>query len=375
MADRNAIPRTPQPDARPGWKLRIEERFGLLDPIQIVVFRSFGTPDLLHLRGRVRERKGVEGTSQESSVWQNVVNSLHRLESDEIPGARLRAHFAGRTWDATTDTEGYFVLNLDLPEPLPPGWHDVRLELVESVGTAAERFVVEPVLVPAPDAEFAIISDVDDTVVRSRSADFFRMLAIVFSQGAHDRVVVPGIPAFYRALERGPDGRGRNPVFYVSMSGWNLYDLFTEFMDLNDIPRGPLFLSDLRFLEEKSAVMASGRHKYDSIDLLLRTYPELPFVLIGDSGMRDPELYREVVRSHPGRIRAIYIHDVSESGRDEEVQRIAAELEREGVPMMRAEDLTRAAEHAAGHGLIRAAEVDEVRREVERQTHSGKDPD
>lgn len=173
----------------PGWLLRLEERLGLLNPVQLLVFRSFGTPDALHLRGRVIEKKGVEGTTEKTSTWQNVLNTLHRLESTEIPGAQVRAHFQGRSWDTTSDEEGYFL---------------------------------------------------------TRSTEFFRQLSIIFGNGARDRVTFPGVPALYRALTRGPDGEGHNPVFYVSMSGWNLYDLLEEFLDINDIPPGPLFLNDLR---------------------------------------------------------------------------------------------------------------------------------
>lgn len=367
MPDPNAIPRTPDPHARPGIKLRVEDRLGLLDDIQLLPFHSFGTPGLLHLRGRVREQKGVEGTTERSSLWRNASNTLHRLESDEIPGARVRARLGGRTWETTTDGEGYFVLDVQPPEPLAPGWHDVELELVESVGRPACPTARAQVLVPSPDAEFGIISDVDDTVIRTRSTDLLRELEILFGKGATERVAVPGIPALYRALELGPDDRGVNPVFYVSMSGWNLYDLLEEFMRLNRLPRGPLFLSDLRVMEGASEVMGSARHKWDSIDLLMRVYPELSWVLVGDSGMHDPELYREVVQRHAGRVRAVYIHDVSPSGRDDEVARIAAELREHGVPLLRMEHAVHAAEHAREQGLISPRGVDEVRREVQEQ--------
>lgn len=367
MPNPDAVPRTPDPGAKPGWKLRLEDRLGLLDPVQLLVFRSFGTPRLLHLRGRVRERKGVEGTTEASPLWRNVSNTLHRLESDEIPGARVRARLGGRTWETTTDGEGYWVLDLEPEAPLEAGWHEVEVELVESVGRPAGRTATARVLVPSPGAEFGVISDVDDTVIRTRSTDFLRELEIVFGRGARDRVAFPGVPALYRALARGPDDRGDNPVFYVSMSGWNLYDLFDEFLRMNDIPAGPLFLSDLRVLEGPSEVMGSARHKWKSIDLLMRVYPELPFVLVGDSGMHDPELYREVVERHPGRVRAVYVHDVSPPERDDEVERIARELEARGVPLLRMENTLRAAEHAREIGLISGRGADEVRREVERQ--------
>ena len=364
MSTKHAVPRTPKPEAEPGLKLRFEDRFNLLDPIQVMPFQSFGTPGYLHVRGRVIEQQGVEGKTERSQTWQNVLNMLQRLDSDEIPGATLRAHFRGRTWEATSDEEGYFVFDLEVDEPIDPGWHEVEVELVESVGKPAERTVQASVLVPSPEARFAVVSDVDDTIIETHSTAFVEQLAILFGKDARERTSFPGVPALYRALAEGADGTGHNPIFYVSQSGWNLYDLLVEFLKVKEIPRGPLFLSDLSVIEDKSAVLGHDRHKFVSIDLLLRTYPDLPFILVGDSGMRDPELYQELARKHPGRIRAIYIHDVSPPERDREVRRIAEELEQEGIPLLRMEHADRAAEHAADAGFINHEQLEAVRQAV-----------
>ncbi len=237
---------------------------------------------------------------------------------------------------------------------------------METLGEPAQRRVRVEVLVPPADAEFAVISDLDDTVIESHANELFRQITILFGESARTRTPFPAIPALYRALRHGPDDRGINPLFYVSKSGWNLYDLFKEFMDANRIPRGPLFLSDLRVIEDKSQVIGSDLLKFESIDLLLRTYHGLAFVLIGDSGQRDPETYRNVVREHPGRIKAIYIRDVSDPERDREVDRIASELAAEGVPLIRGETTLRLAEDAAGRGLISGDGLEEVRADAAR---------
>lgn len=365
--DTSARAASSETGGKPGWKLRLESRFGLLDPIQVLVFRSYGTPTSLHVRGRVTERKAVEGTSKKTSTWRNILNTLHRLESDEIPGATIRAHLHGRHWEAVTDHEGYFAIDVAPAEPLDAGWHEVELELVASVGEPERRFVSEQVLVPRVDAAFGVISDLDDTVIETHSTELLQTIATLFGGGAHDRVVVPGIPAFYRALADGGRGRGGNPIFYVSKSTWNLYDLFEEFLDVNGFPRGPFFLTDQRLLEAPSPVMGRENHKFDSIRTLLRTYPTLPFILVGDSGMKDPEIYESIVENHPGRILAVYIHDVSPPERDREVQEIAEALAAQGVPLVRMTDVRDAAAHAAAQGWISDEGLAAVLRDLERR--------
>jgi phosphatidate phosphatase APP1 len=102
-------------------------------------------------------------------------------------------------------------------------------------------------------------------------------------------------------------------------------------------------------------------HKLGIIRTLLKTYPGLPFVLIGDSGEEDPEIYHQAAIEHPGRVRAIYIRDVTSPERDREVHAIAEKLRRHGVEMVLTGDTGRAAEHAAGIGLIPPKAVDRVR--------------
>ena len=365
MGNKHAIQRKPEPDSKPGIKLRIEDRFSLLDAITILPYRSFGTEDGFRVWGRVVEDRELRGSADEASTWRNVVDMIQRFESDEIAGARLRAHFDGRQWETTSDKEGFFVFDLDLENPVESGWHDVRIELLESVGEPAQRETAARVLVPSRDAQFAVVSDLDDTVIETRNTDFFRKIAIVFGKHAGERIPFPGVPALYRALEKGADGNRQNPIFYVSKSGWNIYDLFEEFLEMNDIPKGPLFLSDLRFFEDKSRVMANDEHKFENIDLLLRTYPDLPFILIGDSGMKDPERYELVARAHPGRIKAVYIHDVTSESRDREVDVIARKFRDDyGIPFITGETTLSIAEHAAEIGLITNSAVDDVRRDV-----------
>jgi len=163
--------------------------------------------------------------------------------------------------------------------------------------------------------------------------------------------------AFYDALQRGPEGQAYNPIFYVSSSPWNIYDLLEDFLDVHGVPAGPLFLKDWSL-----TVLGKHRdHKLGIIRRLLATYPELPFVLIGDSGEEDPEIYSQAVREHPGRIRAIYIRDVTTAARDAEVRAIAEEVRGLGVEMVLAPDTAVAAEHAASIGLIAPDSVPEIR--------------
>jgi hypothetical protein len=84
-------------------------------------------------------------------------------------------------------------------------------------------------------------------------------------------------------------------------------------------------------------------------------YPHLPLLLVGDSGQEDPEIYHEVVGLFPGRVRAIYIRNVSpDAGRVSAISALAERVLAAGSTLVLAEDTVAAARHAAAHGWIAA---------------------
>lgn len=354
--------RAPSPQS-PGMKVRLEEKLGLLDDLRIVGYAGHGTDTALHVEGRLLERDPDAGDPAEAGVWESIKATFHRLDSDEIPGARVRVRFRDGEWDAWTDNEGYFTVSVPLAAPLEPGWHEVHLRIVSSVKADDFPSTTAPILVPSPDAEFGVVSDLDDTVVQSSATDLLRNIQVLFAGDASTRSPFAGVADFYHALVAGPDDRGVNPIFYVSRSGWNQYDLFVNFFEEQGIPRGPIYLQDLALRESKSSAIGNEQHKRDRILRLLESYPRLPFVLIGDSGQEDPETYRMIVHQRPGRIRAVYIRDVSpDDSRDERVKRIARELTERGTPTALVSTSAEAAEHAAAHGLVSRQGLERVRR-------------
>jgi len=99
------------------------------------------------------------------------------------------------------------------------------------------------VLVPSASARFGIISDIDDTVISTHVSNKLKMVLTVILSNEHTRKPFEGVAGLYRALQRGMTGED-NPIFYVSNSAWNLYTLLLEFLNLQNIPLGPLLLRD-----------------------------------------------------------------------------------------------------------------------------------
>jgi phosphatidate phosphatase APP1 len=341
-----------EPRTMNAWTSRIARLAGRRARRQLVVpYRGYGTAEVWYVRGRVLADNGLAPAAEADRRRRNLLNTLRRLRARGAAGAGVRARGAGTFEETTADNEGFFNLKLHPCAPWEPGklWYPVDLELAGDTAHA-----VCPVLVPPPDAEIGIISDIDDTVIRTDVTRLIAMLRIVLLTNAHTRLPFPGVAAFYRALHR-----ERNPIFYVSSSPWNFYDLLEHMWEIQDIPLGPLFLQDYDLKVQRFG-QGHHTHKLAAIRTLLDTYPTLDWVLIGDSGQQDPEIYRQVVRDFPGRIQAVYIRDVTSERRDREVHAIAKEVEALGVPMLLVRGTVTAAEHAAAHGLLAADSLAEI---------------
>jgi phosphatidate phosphatase APP1 len=335
------------------------------DPIRIDPYRGHGNATDIYISGRVLDDEGIEQPDPDHSRWQNLKAMYKRFASDEIPGVRVRARLYDMQQETRTDHEGYYTFRFQPQTPLDSEklWHEVHLELLDQViPDQGEVRATGEVLIPPDGAECAIVSDLDDTVIRSRAFSFWKNWKTLLLNNAYTRTPFAGVPAFYQALQRGSSGSAQNPFFYLSSSLWNVYDMFVDFMEIYNIPKGVLFLTDAGIDREKFITSGHRNHKISAIEKLIELYPNLPFILIGDSGQKDAEIYADIVRDYPGHVAAIYIRDVTHDERRQEIQRITDELHTQyGVDMLHVAHTAEAVEHAAQHGFVDPATIERVR--------------
>ena len=353
----------------------LTKKLGLNDPVQIVPYRTYGTATRLYIKGRVLEDKNISGAQDKDTIFNNLLNMYKRFESDEVPGARLKIILGDEEHEIVTDKEGYFVLNLQPVMPIVNEqlWHPIPVQLVSApIPFDASLEVMAEVMIPPADAEYGIISDIDDTVVKTGATNLLAMSRATFLHNAKTRLPFAGVAEFYKALQLGRNGRRSNPFFYVSSSPWNLYDLLKDFLDLNGIAAGPLLLRDFGLEHKEGDANGHKGHKLKEIKQIMYAYPHLQFVLIGDSGQEDPVIYREVVKEFPGRILAIYIRDVKLPERKKVAVDISESLRENKVEMIVVENTVEAAEHAAANGLIYTGAIPAI--EQEKKEDKGEAP-
>jgi phosphatidate phosphatase APP1 len=317
-------------NSRPPADFRIEPYIGHGGPHGVVV------------RGRVLDDPEPSEAVEGEGVGAAVRRTLRHFVTDELPGVPLRVAVAGTTVETVTDAEGYFVAQLRPdPDELTSPWVSGTVELSgEYRGLTGPHTTPLEVRVPGPDASFGIISDVDDTILETGVQRVGRMVRRTITGSALTRTPFPGASELYRDL-----AARVNPVFYISSSPWNLHAFLVAFLRHREFPLGPVLLRDLL------GTTAGREQKTARITEVMDLHPELSFVLIGDSGEADPEVYAEVVQTNPGRILAVYIRETRLDPGDGRVERVSGAWAHD-VPFVLAADSDAVRRHATDLGLL-----------------------
>jgi phosphatidate phosphatase APP1 len=326
------------------WDAARLRRAGTAVPadFRIESYGGHGGPHGVVVRGRVVDDPPPSEATEGEGVVAAVRRMLRHFVTDELPGVPLRVTVGDAAAEVVTDDEGYFVARLrPRPDTLTAPWTRGSVELAAPYrGLAAGHLTVVDVRVPDPAARFGILTDVDDTILETGVQRVGRMVRQTLTGSALTRTPFPGAPELYRDL-----AAGANPVFYVSSSPWNLHDFLTAFLQHRDFPMGPLLLRDL-------LGSSSGREpKTGRIHEVLDLHPDLPFVLLGDSGEKDPEIYADAIRTHPGRVLAVYIREVRLDPGDGRVEQVSSTVGAD-VPFQLVADSDAVRRHARELGLV-----------------------
>lgn len=321
-------------------------------PVEIRPFSGFGTDGWARVGGRV-----VVGAAETpdrkvrppASTWQAVRANLSNFITFEVPYAHVRIEINGRTQVVSADREGYVDAELT-DMPLPPGRHSVTLTPVQPAGEAAQGTVH----VPDPAADIAVVSDIDDTIIDSGIAHgVVATVTTALLRDSATRVPLLGAPELYRALARETNGGAQRPFFYLSTSPWNLAGFLEGFLVQHGFPSGPLMLTDWGPGSAGLFRIATRAHKLTVLRRLEQHLSDVRFVLLGDSGQEDVEIYTAFALERPGRVAAIYVRRAGKppTVKQQRIARCAEALRLAEVPFVLAADSAAMLQHAQTHGL------------------------
>lgn len=241
-----------------------------------------------------------------------------------------RQRFVERTQLFRVDSESFKDIDVRLggaTHRLPATGFDGRSSLPVEIPTAGltptRRWLKATVQMPhgdprhfsgrmqlVPPEGLSVVSDIDDTIKVSQVRERHQLLLNTF---AREFVAVPGMAARYDDL-KAIDG---TRFHYVSGSPVQLYPPIAAFLRTGGFPAGSVHLRESTSIRNVIPGHGATRtHKLAAIGQLLADFPQRRFLLVGDSGEADPEIYAELARAHPAQIAGIRIRDVTGEAAD-----------------------------------------------------------
>ncbi|MFC7537861.1 phosphatase domain-containing protein [Sphingomonas sp. GCM10030256] len=296
--------------------------------VRVLAYAGYRNSRVVRLKGRIVRHEEPLNTGKGRLARLRAMLEIYN--SNELAGIGVRCEGYGQKLDAISDAEGYFEFELAVEQALPPStcWEHVTLTAPDRL--AQQPSIKVPILAPGTDGNWGIISDIDDTIIETGATNFLKNWRRVLVDQPHDRLAVPGASSLYKMIARDHPDPAR-PFFYVSSSPWNLYGFIAEFMELNGIPHGPMFLKDYGIDPSQFIRKGHEEHKLAAIETVFAFYPDLRFLLIGDNGQRDVSIYAKVVSDFPGRVAAVFIRDVDSSCRSGPEADLLRQIEGSGV--------------------------------------------
>lgn len=281
--------------------------------VTVLSLDGYGSPKWVRVFSRVMMApdSDFEGGRRVAKVIADGVRGWRNFVSAPVPFAQVRVTVANQSFEIAADRGGIVDEVIELPDgvELPAGWQEVRLE-----APGAEPITVQ-VQIIGDASTTGVICDIDDTVVVTKLPRPFLAAWNSFVLDEHARTPTPGMAVMMeRLLSRSPVGpdQQRAPVFYVSTGAWNVAQTLTRFLTRNLYPQGPLLLTDWGPTEDRW-FRSGQQHKVEQLARLAEEFPQMRWVLIGDDGQHDPQIYANFARQHPESVRAIIIRELTYS--------------------------------------------------------------
>lgn len=263
--------------------------------------------------GVIKRLLELDDTQLQSEVFQRRADAFL---FQRVVGERVTVTLGNRRIDAgQSDRVGHFQRSIDLAdddiEALAEGTGGACRWLTYGAAVTDDDDRVDAVrrtAIPATgriqlvdDEGMSVISDIDDTVKVTNVANRRELLANTLLR---EFSAVPGMAEIYRRWQE-----AGTAFHYVSASPWQLASCLSGFLRDTGLPSGSMHLKLFRLKDSTplGRLPSRKRSKRRTIEQILVDFPRRNFLLVGDSGERDPEVYAEVARRHPDRVAGVAI--------------------------------------------------------------------
>lgn len=247
------------------------------------------------IKGAVLKRKPLLLSQQKNWVF-NAFKLIGSYFNSPLSDEKLLIKYDDKTYETQTDTSGNFIVSIN-----------GLIKNQKTIGILHKNSSLEILqnyskVFPKNEGNITVVSDIDETIMVSYTASFFKRVFTTLFTTSKNRKVIHFTKELYHFL------RNKNTrFFYVSKSESNLFSTISNFIILNKLPEGPLFLTPYLNFWQLLTTKKNAQFKYDKISFLIENNPDQSFILIGDDSQKDMEVYTLIAKKFNSNIKNIYI--------------------------------------------------------------------
>ena len=260
----------------------------------IEIYSAYTNGSIISVNGRIIDQKDKKSTKS------SVVSAFFNNEKKDTNISML---VNDKEYFSKSDNEGYFTFDINLSTTYKRD-SDILL-------TVNNKKYIKKVQLfyPSVKKHIGIISDFDDTVIVSDVTNKLKLMYNTFIKNYMQREVIDEVKNKILQVDRENSLSDNRALFFISGSPHQLSDIMNNFLNLHKFPKRAILTKKLHG-ENRDSFFATVAYKYDKIVKLINMYPHIKWVLFGDSGEKDEEVYLKIIKEFPNKIEEVYIRDV-----------------------------------------------------------------
>ena len=264
-----------------------------------------------HLYMRLHTGKPPPADRANENTFEKAMHSWEQLELDAAKGATISITVQGLQQKLTATADDHGFIDFKLPSGMKGPLNRVGVTLVanKSFKSSSAMYPV-PVWTDKP-GQLGVISDVDDTLTDSDIPHKLVAGYRTLFHSAYDVKVFPGAGKQLTSITAPVKGFPVRPLFFLTGSPWNLHTRIASAFSMAGVPKGAFILR--RFSKES---MKAYDFKHPHLQEVFKLFPQTKWVLFGDTGEQDPEVYLQMSKERPQQVEHIYIHNVATAHQD-----------------------------------------------------------
>lgn len=259
-----------------------------------------------YLYGRVHKGRPMSLPKEGEGLATKLHETFLSLDDHALANAQVR--LSGFPGAGAFTVDGHGFLKVPLPPGMQPSTLGVQVQL-ETQNFAAPGAATSVQVWDVTDPQLGIVSDIDDTLTDTDVSNRAVMLRNTFFHDTYDVKVFSDAPqAFVAIAGKSASFLPMLPVFYLSGSPWALHSRISEAFDRLGLPHGAMILR--RYSQEPlNPFDFKHPHLLDIVD----ANPQRKWILFGDTGEKDPEVYHALIEERPGAVDSVFIHNVTKA--------------------------------------------------------------